>query len=354
MFTIKTTVCSCRLKGFCFLLAFFVCMAVNAQNKGGSGTPDWVRDPYKKFDQQTNVAAVGIGNSREAAEKDALGKLVAIFGQSIQVDEKISTSYREAVQSGAAAKWSENTAIDNTIQTSAGMDSLIGAEIGDTWYDGKNNYYAVAVLNKTRALQTYSNMIRANHAIIDNLVNMAAAEKNSLDGFARYQFAAMIADMSFSYGNLLSSIGAHSFAQGLKKGDDYRLEARNIAKSIPVGITVKNDKSGRIQGAFAKVLSDAGFRSGGNNSRYILDVNVSVSPVDFPNNANKFARIELGANLTDTASKAVLLSYNFNLREGFSTMAEAENRCFLTAERKISEEYKDILSTYLSNLLPKK
>jgi hypothetical protein len=359
----KSTVFSFCMKMFCLLLAFSACASVDNQNQnsGGSNTvaakaaaPDWTRDPYKKFDQQSYVAAVGVANSRQEAEKDALGKLVAIFGQSIQVDEKISVSYMEAVRSGAAASWSENTSIDNTIQTSAGMDSLIGAEIGDTWYDGRNNYYAAAILNKTKALQTYSNLIRTNQAMIDNLVNMSAAEKNTIDGFARYQFAAMIADVTFTYGNLLSHIGAPSYAQGLKKGDTYRLEAQNITKAIPVGIVVRNDKSGRIQGAFAKAFSDIGFRSGGNNSRYVLNVDITVSPVDLPSNPNKFVRIELSANLTDTSVKSVLLPYNFNNREGHTSVSEAENRAFMAAERKINEEYKNLLSDYLNQLLPKK
>jgi len=361
MFRSKTTVFLCFLKSFCLLLAFSACVTANAQSKGvsntgtsGNAAPAWISDPYKKFNQQTDVAAVGIGNSRQAAEKDALGKLVAIFGQSIQVDEKVSTFYQEAVQSGAAASWSENTAIDNTIVTSAGMDSLVGAEIGDTWYDGKTSYYAAAVLNKTKALQIYSNMIKTNQTMIDNLVNMPAAGKNSLDGFSRYQFAAALADINISYGNLLSSIGAPSFAQGLKRGDDYRLEAQNIAKAIPVGITVKNDKSGRIQGAFAKAFADFGFRSGGTGARYVLAVNINTSPVELANQVNKFTRIELTADLTDTSVNAVLLPFNFTSREGHATQSEADNRAYVAAERKINEEYPQLLSDYLSQLLPKK
>jgi hypothetical protein len=71
-----------------FLMVFLVCTTLNAQSRGGA--PDWTRDPYQKYNQAANVAAVGTGNSRQVAEKDALGKLVAIFGQSIQVDEKIT------------------------------------------------------------------------------------------------------------------------------------------------------------------------------------------------------------------------------------------------------------------------
>ena len=355
MFKNKSMVLSRCMMGFCLLLALFACTTVDAQNKGGSaGAPDWIRDPYKKFDEKTNVAAVGIGNSRQAAEKDALGKLVAIFGQSIQVDEKISTSYREAVQSGAAASWSENTAIDNSIVTSTGLDSLVGAEIGEAWFDGKTNYYAAAVLNKAKAIQIYSNLIKVNQAMIDNLVNMPAADRNSLDGFARYQFAALIADITFTYGNLLSSIGAPSYAQGLKKGDDYRLEAQGIAKTIPVGITVKNDKAGRIQGAFAKAFASLGFRSGGTNSRYVLTVDITTAPVELANQKNKFTRIEVTADLTDTSLKTVLFPFNFNSREGHTTQSEADNRAYAAAERNINEEYADLLSEYLSQLVPKK
>ena len=339
------------LKIKCFaLLVFLACMAANAQ---GKNAPDWIRDPYKKVDQKTNVAAVGVGNSRQTAEKDALGKLVAIFGQNIRVDEKISSSYQEALKSGAAASWSENTSISSDIVTSAGMDSLVGAEIGDAWDNGKD-YYAIAVLNKTKALQAYSNMIRSNQAMIDNLVNIPAADKNTLDGFARYQFAAVIADVTMTYGNLLSHIGAPALAQELKSGDTYRLEAQNITKAIPVGVTVTNDKSGRIQGAFAKALSELGFRSGGNNSRYVLQVNITVSPVELANNANKFARMELTANLTDTRLGSVVLPYNFSNREGHATQSEAENRTYASAERKINEEYARLLNNYLSQLLPKR
>ena len=314
--------------------------------------PDWVRNPYAKYDEKANVAAVGRGSSQDMSEKDALGRIVAIFGQSIQVDEKVSMSYQEAVKAGITDNWSENTSINSSIATSAGMDSLIGAETGETWDDGKGTFFTIAFLNKAKAAQQYTEMVRSNQAMINNLINMSAEEKNSLEGFARYQFAATIADITISYGNLLSVIDKP--VQELKKGDEYRLEAVNITKAIPVGLSVKNDKSGRIQGAFAEALSGLGFRSGGNDSRYVLDVDVATSPVALAGNENKFSRIELKANLTDTNFGSVLVPYNFNLREGHTSQAEADNRAYASAERKIKQEYSALLNNYLSGLLPKK
>jgi hypothetical protein len=325
-----------------------------AVGAAGSKKPAWVDSVESVYRSSQYVAAVGFAGSREMAEKNAFANLAGFFGQSITADQTIKNTYSEAVKKGVTTGWTDNINIENIIKTSASLDTLAGADIREIWHDIKNNvYYAAAVMEKSKAAAIYTEMVIANQNLINNLINMTSAEKNTMYGFSRYQLAAATADINTAYTNVLKLLDA-LVLPGLVKGDVYRLEAQNIAKAIPVGITVKNDKAGRIQGAFAKALSDVGFRSGGNNSRYLLNVNITVSPVDFPNTTNKFARIELSADLTDTVTKTVLIPYNFNGREGHATAAEAENRVFSAAERNIGEEYKNILFTYLSQLLPKR
>jgi len=350
---------------FCLLVIFSACGSSPAS--GGSGAasaggnkPAWVDSVDSVYNRAQYVAAVGYAADRAMAEQNALANLTAFFGQSIQTDQSITQTYQEAVRNGVTAGWSDDLAVQNTIRTSASMDTLIGAEIKEVWLDSRRNtYYAAAVMEKAKAARSYTEMVLANQKILDNLVPMNPAEKNSLEGFSRYQFAATIADINTSYRNLLRLLDAPVPTGLLPKGEpangnEYRLEAQNIVKTIPVAVTVTNDKSGRIQGAFAKALSDLGFRSGGSNARYVLRVEVTVSPVDLPNNPNKFARMELSANFTDTGGGVLLLPYNFNNREGHTSLAEAENRLYLTAERKIGEEYAKLLNDYLSQLLPKR
>jgi hypothetical protein len=315
-----------------------------------SNLPNWVRDPYTKYDRQTTVAAVGGGGSREAAEKTALGNLVAYFGQNIQVDEKVSVSYQEAVRNGVTSNWSENTNVDSEISTSARLGTLVGAEIGDRWSDGRE-YFAVAVLNKANAVRTYTDIVQSNQRMIDNLVNIPPDGKNTLEGYVRYQFAATIADMTLPYATLLSVIGGP--AQTIKHGDDYRLEARNIVIAIPIAIRVQNDKSGRIEGAFAKALSSLGFQSGGSGSRYAIDVDIVTTVVEIANNPNKWTRIELAANFVDTGLGTVLVPFIFNDRLGHTSQAEADNRAYMAAEQKINNEYAGKLEDYLNQLLSK-
>jgi len=364
MLKTKTTIFLSGLLAFCLLQMFSSCAtssgAVSNGSSGGgsfgggSREPSWVSDPYSKFENQRYHATVGAGSSREAAEKNALANLVSSFDLNISVDDKSSVFYQEAKKNGVTANWSETTTIDNSTKITAGMDSLVGAEIGEVWFDGRNTYHAVALLNKSKAVQTYSEMIKSNQGIIDNLTNIPAAEKNSIEGFARYHYAATIADVNISYGKLLSVIGAPSYAQGLKSGDSYRIEADGIARQIPITVTVKNDRDGRVQAAFVKALADLKFLSGGNVSRYRLTVDVAVSPVDLPNPNNYiYADIVVNAKINDTKNNSDFAPYSFKSREGHTTQDRANERAYAAAVNDINSKYSSILSGYITKLLAK-
>ena len=155
--------------------------------------PIWVDNPDTVYNRQFYVSAVGLGADRTRAERDSLAKLTGIFGQTIQSDLQILTNYSEAV-SGRGIQVTENTEIQEAIAISAEMDSLVGAEIADVWFDNRDTYYAVAVMERERTSILYADLIRSNERIISDLTNMTPAERNSLDGYSRFLLAATIAD----------------------------------------------------------------------------------------------------------------------------------------------------------------
>jgi hypothetical protein len=297
---------------------------------------------------------VGYGPERIAAEKNAFANLTALFGQSIQGELAVVTRYSEAVKSGVVSS-SENTDVSNAIKTSVDLQSLVGAEIRDYWYDGKSTHYAAAVMERGKTAILYTDMIKSNENIIAGLISMTSAEKNTLNGYSRYRLAGTIADANRTFANVLYIVGAEGTGidiAKMKKGDDYRLEAANITGNIPIAINVTGDKADRIRGAFGSALNSQGFKSGGRNSRYTLDTSVVLDPVDLPNQQNKFVRYTIEARLTDSATGSVLFPYNISGREGHTSTSEAENRAVTAAERKINAEYGKLLASYLDSLLP--
>ena len=335
------------------LLVFSYALSTGcASSPNNSGKPEWVDNVNSVYNKSHYVAAVGYAADRETAEKNALANLAAFFGQSIKADQTIANTYYEAARNGVSTGWIDTIAMRNVITTSVSMDTLIGAEIREVWHDTKNNvFYAVAVMERAQTIQLYTDMIRANLEMINNLTGMNQAERTALEGVSRYQFAGAAADINIAYANLLKLLNA-PVPGGIKSGDEYRLEARNISRAIAIDVIVSNDRENRLHSAFAKVFTGLGFVTGGRNSRYALRVTAGLSPVDFPNNPNTFVLMELNASLTDTGAKEVLLPFGFTIREGHTTAAGAENRVFISAEKKIEEEFSVALNAYLSRLLP--
>jgi hypothetical protein len=302
-------------------------------------------DPYAFYNRDSWIAAVGHGASRERAERTALTALTAFFGQSIQSELQAVTASRETVLNGAAAASSQTSEIVESLRVAVNMDALVGAEIRDVWYDQQGVYYAAAVMEKAAVVKLYTALINSNIRIIDELTALPDTQKYSLDGVVNYMRAAATADASAVFINVLSTIGSAGDFGGIKKGDEYRIEAAEIIKRIPIQVRVANDRSDRVRGAFAEVLTQMGFRTGG-GSRYMLDVKTVFSEVvlDSP---YKWVRYEISADLTDTGNGVVLLPYSITDRLGHTQLEEAEKRAVAGAEKEIRQSYGELFLKYL-------
>ena len=315
----------------------------------GAGGPEWTRTRmHPNYSTQLYLVGVGQGGSRQAAELDAIRQLVNLFGVTVQADTRVSEAFR-GVEGGAGTSSLDQL---NEISLAAGMDNLIGAEIADRWDDGRTAFYALAVLNRASATRTYTDMIRVNENQIATLTNISAAEKNSFEGFSRFQFAAVLAERNANYAAVVAETSGNR--PQVTSADDLRREAAGIANNIPIGIRISGDSNQLIQAAFASAFTEIGFRTGGANARYVLDVTVALEQTTHPNPNFTFAQMQLTANLTDTQGNNILLPYSLNFREGGANFGTASQTAFRTAVRRIGEEYADKVFEHLSNLLPQR
>jgi protein-disulfide isomerase len=339
---------------FCVCSLYVSAQSVPGITKDKNGRPNWVDKPGSAFNASYYVFAVGYGNSRRQADADAFANLTGLFGQSVKSHISDVETYKERIVNGKIEVVSTQDTMQ-AVKLSSSMDSLIGAQINDRWEDtSKKIFYAVAVMEKAPSIKIYSDLLDANVKYIDTILAMPDSEKTSFEAIARYRLAGSIADMNVLFAVVISVLGGPDKRGALKSGDDYRFEANNLASRIPVHIIVQNDFDGRIKSAFARVFSAAGFRTGNNNSRYVLNVQVSITPADFNNTDYKFARYVTNAHLTDTKTNSVIFPFNINGREGHATQSEANVRAIGALEKAIQEQYTAALNEYLSSALPKK
>jgi hypothetical protein len=325
--------------------------ATPVQSTRGGREPQWVTRPQTVYAQNQYIVWVGNGATRDYAEKSALAGLVSIFGISIEATNQIVEVYNETNVNDNTS-FSLNTNTREVINTSASMNTLIGAEIGIVWDDGRGRIYALAFMSKEKTIAIYSQLIRLNQIKIDSLIAMTAAEKNSFQGYSRYKRAEAVAGINAEYGVIISICGGSTAGITFTRPETLSLEAKSIIENIAVGITVTGDSSNRIRDAFASVLAGEGLRTRGNNNPYVLEISISLSETSFPNNQNKFCRYTINADLKERRTNAVLLPFTYTDRAGHQTYAEAQNRAYLDMERLIASDYQEAFKEYLEGMAP--
>lgn len=320
------------------------------------GEPAWVSNPRNSFPEERYVSAVGYGENREAAEKSAMGALVAVFGQTVKGETTVSSRYLEAVKSGAL-EVSESTDVGRAVTSSFALETVVGAEIKGVWEDRASTTYAVAVMDKLKASMLYSDLIESNESSIRALTAIPDSDRFTMEAYARHDLAAEIAETSGRFLNVLSVVnpGAAAARRGTTtRAEDLRVAALKIAQGIPIAVSIKNDRDGRVAAAFSSVLTAAGFMTGGTGSRYALSGSLALSPVELPDNPNKFSRFTVDATLRDEVTGNALLPYSASGRDGHTTQGEADNRAVRAAERKVRGEFGTAFTAFVSGLGGKK
>jgi hypothetical protein len=318
-----------------FVIAGFA--ALSAQSK-----PAWVDRPSAVYPDRLYVSAVGAGAGRQDAERNAVAALVSFFKQS--VTSRVSIVDTERQVNGSS--FSESN-MSQSLEASAALDNLMGAEIKEVWNDARNHvWYAAAAMEKNKCAGLYAAELDKMAWEIRSLIAMPEGvtfEAISQCGRARELTAK--ADM---YALVLSMLDGQNRRPEISTLAGEVNAALDRAKSIPVDVRVSGDSNGRIKAAFANALAAEGFKTGSRNSRFAVEATLSASPA--PKTAYFNTRYTVDAALIDGSTGAEMFTFNIADRESHSaSQEEADNRALIGAQRKITEKFPAALREYLAS-----
>jgi hypothetical protein len=318
-----------------FVIAGFV--SAGAQNK-----PAWVDRPSSVYPEGLYVSATGAGPDRQSAERNAVVALTAFFKQS--VTSRVSIVDTERQVNGSS--FSESNMIQS-VEAAAALDDLMGAEIKEAWNDTKNHmWYAAAVMDKNRCGILYASELDKTMAEIRSLIAMP--EGVTFEAVSQCRRAQELMVRTGTYALVLSMLGGQNRQPEISALAGEVNAALDRAQSIPVDVRVTGDSNGRIRTAFANVLTAEGFRTGGRNSRFAVEVTLSFSPA--PKTAYFNTRYTVDAALIDTSTGAELFVFNIADRESHpASQEDADSRVLVGAQRKITEQFPAALREYLAS-----
>jgi len=284
--------------------------AFAAKEKNVPAMPEWVSSPATVYPSDRYLQYVGYAAERNKAEVEALNGLAAIFGQSVK------------------------------------SDSL--AQNGTTWY-------AIAVLDKTKTADIYTDMIRKNAKAINDLLQKAEIDTYSIEGYASYDFASDIVLENEGHIRKLSVIkpeAIKSLNVNVPSSKEIATRRLEIAKKIPICVLISGDEDGKIASVFSEVISSSGFRGSldSTTARYVLTGSLTFEESVSSDNKTRKCRYNLETYILDTENDHQVCPFNLSGRDSHVQYSEAKNRAMKSLAKKIKVDFKKTFAEYLKSL----
>lgn len=338
----------------CILLPLCAAQAFAAKKEKAPKTakmPAWVTQPSAVYPNASYITYVGTAPDRNSSEVSALQGLAAIFGQNIKSDATANTRMEQAKANGLVATGSVQT-FSQEVKRKVDVDNLVGVEVKEYWQDAASGtWHAIAVLDKAKAADIYSNMIKQNAGAIDTVLKNIGSDKYSFDSFGAYDFAEEIAVENEKNLNKISVIN-FDLVNGLKSycpsSKNFHAKKMEIAKNIPINVQTFNDEHGRYKQAFSKAITDAGFKGTFDDSvRYTLIAKFEFERSDTTDKKTIRCRYNCESYILDSTTGHQIVPFAVKGRESHVDYAEAQRKAESALVGKIQNDFSEALYSYI-------
>lgn len=164
-----------------FVLSMAAVLIVGMTPMSMAAKPLWLKGNDPKYPKQIYVTGVGIGSDLDGARSSARAEISKVFQSKITqtaTDKQTESSSALGKKRGPAESTQENETLTNV--STEGL--LQGVDIAESWYDKKSKrYYALAILNRTKAKAGLSAEIVEKEESIQSLQRQLPQAKSPLE-----------------------------------------------------------------------------------------------------------------------------------------------------------------------------
>ncbi len=333
---------------FVFFFIFSVCLLFAAKRK----EPDWITLPVSVYPSETYMNGVGSGQTREAAELEAVKNLSAVFGQTVKTNTVASKKMEQALEQGNVA-FSSTETMNQTITSQVNAENLIGIEVAEYFYQkSEKKWYAVAILDRSKTSVLYQDLIKKNDTAVRRSVAESKMNSDSFYGYSEISFAL---DVALENDKLLKNLMVIDFESGetLSKeiiaSKDMQIAKKQFAEGITIYVDVKGDMDNKIKSAFQDIFSKYGFKtSSSKKEKYMLAGGYS-SEISAKEKIT-YCVYTLDLDFSDLLNSESLFAINLKGREGAPSGSDAKNRTYRVLEKNIETEFSKNFDSYMNGL----
>lgn len=322
------------------------------KSSSGSGPrPAWVEGESPRWPRAANVLGVGSGDDEESAADRARGEISRVFSSNVAVDTTVDESEAN-LTSGGKTSTSFSQLVAQKIQT-ASKKMLEGTEIVERWKDAATGrYYALAVLNKSKALQAVTEKTTALDAD-------AAQWKASLDAagdkFSRAKAAAKLAALlkgRLDLENDRRVLGGGTLASTVDVSAAKAAAAKALA-ALDVVVASTGDGADALETGIVSGLAAAGLTAKrgnpGDKGDIVVESQSATAPVTGGDERWKWSRATATVTMKDGREDKTFSRFDVSERQASADAGEARRRAVAALAKKASAKVADAINEFFQN-----
>ena len=312
----------------------------------------WTTNPYKGYDKDRYICAVGRGATSDEADLAARKELASLFG--MQVQSTVLRTYMESsVERDGANTEGSSEVFTSMASSTVNVDDLYGVEIAKrTSKDGE--HISLAVMERKTTSEYYRSKLDSSLQRLQSLEDDVLENIGTLKALER----------SVEYVRLCNECNVSTVMYNYLSGDSlqlvdmskgYGLQDKAL-DAIVLEVDVMGDDSGAVKSSIGRILTDAGL-SVSNGSRtptakVVVEITWSEQKGTGVASSFTFALYNADVSFVDLAGSEAVMVESFKGREGHQSFEGARSRAVSAIAKELDSKLSSVLKDTYSYRYP--
>ena len=332
------------------LVQFWQCSYAQKSSRlqKGDQKPDWVDNPYALYSEQQYIVGVGMGDTRAAAEKNAIGQIAKVFKTNVQVDETLIESVFESLKNNKGTISSES-AIRNKTRLQSNVE-LKNVKIDQVYFSEKEGlYYALALLDRAETAALLEQDFKENNQLLKNYFQESQSTANKLHRLANINRALALSQVNSLINEQYKVLTGGSALNPAVNENDLQNAAKQIKEQILVQIKGSGQSADEISAYLREIIGRFGFSMSEQNPDLAINFNLEMQKTNLNRPGIVAYNWHLKIDVRDLVNNATLKTFNINKRTAAISEDEVRARILRNIKQELSGAFYKQLMNYFNS-----
>jgi len=330
-------------KMFIKITSFFILLLITSCSAQTSS--DVYLNLEKDYPESKYLSAIGEGDSRKDAEKNAMHKLALIFESQIKTSQTLTEHYSEFSDDEGSSLTYEATTKKRTNVSSD--QKLLNVKYGKHSVDEVGNNFIVAYINRRETAAIYDENIESLNTSILSLESHANNADLKIMKYAALNRASKLMNENLGLMKQQTIISPYNpdFSDKVATYNSIYRKKGEVAHSIDFVISESDED---IVNSLSSIITSKGFKIA-KSGDYFISTTLKYEEVDLGRNEifyNWFMNIELV-----DANDEIIFNFHKSGREGGISESAVYSRAKFSANKSLKKEFIAGFEKYLDALV---